>query len=198
MWCDRCDFITDSAFRLQSHIEESHKNIACDKCDFVTQSSSELIDHHSQIHLLTCAACDFTTDNNFKLLSHSDRAHKKQDSALKCDNCAFSTTEATDLARHARLVHLAEKRYKCDQCDFSSFHKHSLMSHIEENICSSKSSGASPALAPLLSCKLCNFASPSPFSIIDHLMQSHVSKGSESETKSSKKAQSAPQANSIS
>lgn len=102
---------------------------------------------------------------------------------FQCEDCDFSSPDAKALSSHIREKHICDKRYRCDMCDFATFDKQSLLVHLESGRCLPDDAAAGDDsqdkswTSKALHCELCNsFEARSPFDIIDHLREFHVSK----------------------
>ena len=115
-----------------------------------------------------------TFQDSPKICQPKQKSKKSSNFIFACDNCEFTTSVAKEFSTHSRQTHANDKLYQCDQCHFSTFHKQTLIHHIEqENICSIPESSLSGG-RKMLHCDLCQFEAISPFDIIDHLKKSHI------------------------
>ena len=61
---------------------------------------------------------------------NSNEANKKITTTMKCNQCDYSTTGASNLRANLKS-HLGEKSHKCNLCDYSSVHASHVRAHLK-------------------------------------------------------------------
>ena len=63
---------------------------------------------------------------------NSNEANKKITTTMKCNQCDYTTTGASNLRAHLKS-HLGEKSHKFNLCDYSSVHASNLRVHLKSH-----------------------------------------------------------------
>jgi len=76
--CMQCDYITDSSYKLEGHVNSIHENktpYKCDECEYETAFEMNLSRHVKFEHfdrLFKCESCSMVTPSKIKLRIHAD------------------------------------------------------------------------------------------------------------------------------
>merc|ERR1719430_1121129 len=76
--CMQCDYITDSTYKLEGHVNSIHENktpYKCDECEYETAFEMNLSRHVKFEHfdrLFKCESCSMVTPSKIKLRIHAD------------------------------------------------------------------------------------------------------------------------------
>ena len=104
--CQNCDFETNSAVRLGSHIERFHMIHKCDKCDHISSTSITLKIHQSNKHegkRFKCAQCDYKATQKGNLAIHRESMH---DGIIhNCDLCDYKSSTTRSMIWHKKAKH---------------------------------------------------------------------------------------------
>ncbi|XP_050444367.1 zinc finger protein 595-like [Adelges cooleyi] len=136
--CDKCNFKTNSLYKLNSfhkNIHQEERPFLCTECGKGFKSVKQLR-NHKIIHTksdkplrtdLTCLHCSQTFSSKSLLHQHISSIHNKA-RPFSCDVCGYKTAVASSLRLHMRS-HTGEKPFKCDECGFCTADHNTLRKH---------------------------------------------------------------------
>jgi len=96
LFCMRCDFVTDSTYKLEGHVNYVHEKktpFKCEECEFETAFEMNLSRHIKFEHYdksFKCENCDMVTPSKIKLRIHSDT----------CDGINSQNSEESNEEKH--------------------------------------------------------------------------------------------------
>lgn len=118
-------------------------NFICDLCDFKSLLRSRMVSHMKNRHMpkelrekFHCSICDFTSINKDYIKGHI-RSHQNPE-VFTC-HCGKEFMNKHNFARHQRIVHLKDYKFKCRFChrtygDKAQLHEHTLIQHTKKNV----------------------------------------------------------------
>ena len=143
--CDKCNFSSNSANGLKTHMTKKHKNKRetdkskfpqeCSLCDLILNDSNEEKKHmrtHSYKNVqFECEICDFKGGAKTDMEVHVAKLHVEK---IECGICEYEGKDQGDLETHL----LTCEYYDCEACtgkilQFSNIKEHLLTKHKEVN-----------------------------------------------------------------
>lgn len=135
IYCDKCDFSSDTFGELKIHttaVHNSNPMVVC--CEHKFYKRSFLYQHaqyHENPEKYKCQTCSKVFYSGLALKLHLDYTHVAEEEKIyKCEVCQASFAKAYHLTSH-RLKHtsIAEKRFYCQPCDIAFRTNQSYKSH---------------------------------------------------------------------
>ena len=147
LYCEQCDFMTITNYKLRKHIGKHNRNhLKCkevsnifgnEDCKFETISMKELEFHvelrHNEKRQLQCSECPFKAIKHWVLDRHQKIKHFKDcDIEVKCPECMKCFKFEYELKKHVK-IHTGEydRMYDCKECDVSVTSLASLKSTMQ-------------------------------------------------------------------
>ena len=143
--CKECGQKYNSSWSLNNHLMAQHSFSAdhqCQDCENVLVSSTLLTAHKMEVHLfkpgykakrsetdIECKICGQYLKNENSLAKHTLQEHEKEKHKFQCDQCDYSTYEASRLKKHFDGVHRDAQDFKCIECDFVTNCKRQTSKH---------------------------------------------------------------------
>ncbi|XP_058448248.1 uncharacterized protein LOC131428359 [Malaya genurostris] len=135
IFCDKCDFNSDTFGELKAHtttIHNSNPMVVC--CEHKFYKRSFLYQHaqyHENPNKFKCEPCSKTFLSGLALKLHMDYTHVADEEKIyKCEICQASFAKHYHLTSH-RMKHtsIAEKRFYCEPCDIAFRTNQSYRTH---------------------------------------------------------------------
>ncbi|XP_055639951.1 transcription factor grauzone-like [Toxorhynchites rutilus septentrionalis] len=135
IYCDKCDFSSDTFGELKIHTTTVHNSnplVVC--CEHKFYKRSFLFQHaqyHENPDKYKCQTCSKVFYSGLALKLHLDYTHVAEEEKIyKCEVCQASFAKAYHLTSH-RLKHtsIAEKRFYCQPCDIAFRTNQSYKTH---------------------------------------------------------------------
>lgn len=144
--CQECECRLSSFYALKSHVKAHRKNPGsvvksfakfsqtCPDCDFKSQSSVDWKSHRIQVHgdqkPFKCQSCDHKTASFSNIVAHRKFHLNGKPFACHYEGCDFENKEECQVKYHIRVKHLKTTGYKCHICENCSYHRLSLLNHM--------------------------------------------------------------------
>ncbi|XP_058825298.1 transcription factor grauzone-like [Topomyia yanbarensis] len=135
IFCDKCDFNSDTFGELKTHttmVHNSNPMVVCCEHKFYKRS---FLYQHAQYHenpdKFKCEPCSKTFLSGLALKLHMDYTHVADEEKIyKCEICQASFAKHYHLTSH-RMKHtsIAEKRFYCEPCDIAFRTNQSYRTH---------------------------------------------------------------------
>ena len=132
--CKKCDLIFPDLHHLNLHkvVHPGYNEYICNVCYFACDGMSKLRKHqrtHTGEKPYKCDICQSQFSGKDKLKLHRSR---HDNSTYRCNNCAITCLDQSNLDHHNKKVHKMELIHGCKNCglkfpDIQSLHMHILV-----------------------------------------------------------------------
>ena len=149
--CTLCDTNFSSQLLLELHLNPENGRLSycrgkmlermkdrkykCNECEKAYKSPEELQEHvqtaHEKLKKFGCNICGKEYATNGGLATHIKTAHRGERVGCEHPDCVQTFTNATDMRRHYKNVHLEERDFQCPTCSLTFQEKSDLKQHVD-------------------------------------------------------------------